>query len=111
LRSSSRCPASARPWARCSTAAPGSAATFTAQCSNDACAALRVVPHSCGHRHCPHCQHADSQRWIERQRSQRWIERQRSQLVTGPYFLITFTLAGRAARAGAGPTSASSTPR
>lgn len=59
------------------------AATFTAQCSNDACAALRVVPHSCGHRHCPHCQHLESQRWIERQRSQ---------LVAGPYFLITFTL-------------------
>jgi hypothetical protein len=59
------------------------AATFTAQCSNDACAALRVVPHSCGHRHCPHCQH---------QESQRWILRQRSQLVDGPYFLVTFTL-------------------
>ena len=59
------------------------AATFTAQCSNDNCRALRVVPHSCGHRLCPHCQHIDSQRWIERQRSQ---------LVAGPYFLITFTL-------------------
>jgi hypothetical protein len=59
------------------------AATFTAQCSNEQCAALRVVPHSCGHRHCPHCQHFESQRWIERQRSQ---------LVAGPYFLVTFTL-------------------
>ena len=45
------------------------------------CDAQRVVPHSCGHRHCPHCQHFESQRWIERQR-----------LVPGPYFLITFTL-------------------
>ena len=44
------------------------ATTFTAQCSNDTCRAVRVVPHSCGHRLCPHCQHADSQRWIERQR-------------------------------------------
>ena len=50
-----------------------------AQCSG--CDAQRVVPHSCGHRHCPHCQHFESQRWIERQR-----------LVPGPYFLITFTL-------------------
>jgi hypothetical protein len=65
---------------RCRTAL---AATCTAQCSNDACAALRVVPHSCGHRLCPHCQHFDSQRWIERQRRQ---------LVAGPYFLVTFTL-------------------
>ncbi len=59
------------------------AATFTAQCSNDNCRAQRVVPHSCGHRLCPHCQHFDSQRWIERQRRQ---------LVAGPYFLVTFTL-------------------
>ena len=59
------------------------AATFTAQCSNEQCGALRVVPHSCGHRLCPHCQHADSQRWIEQQHRQ---------LVAGPYFLITFTL-------------------
>lgn len=65
---------------RCRTAL---ATTFTAQCSNDGCAALRVVPHSCGHRLCPHCQHFDSQRWIERQRRQ---------LVAGAYFLVTFTL-------------------
>ena len=55
--------------------------SMLAQCSG--CAAQRVVPHSCGHRHCPHCQHFESQRWIERQ-TQR--------LVPGPYFLITFTL-------------------
>ena len=32
------------------------------------------VPHSCGHRSCPHCQHKDSQRWIERQQAKllRW---------------------------------------
>ncbi len=65
---------------RCRTAL---AATFTARCSNDNCHALRVVPHSCGHRLCPHCQHFDSQRWIERQRRQ---------LVAGAYFLVTFTL-------------------
>jgi hypothetical protein len=52
-----------------------------AQCS--ACDEQRFVPHSCGNRNCPHCQHFESQRWIERQ-TQR--------LVAGSYFLITFTL-------------------
>lgn len=52
-----------------------------AQCS--ACDERRCVPHSCGHRNCPHCQHFESQRWIERQ-TQR--------LVAGNYFLVTFTL-------------------
>ena len=42
-----------------------------------------LVPHSCGHRHCPHCQHHESQQWLERQ-----IRR----LVPAEYFLITFTL-------------------
>jgi len=35
----------------------------------EACDHVEVVPHSCGHRSCPHCQHHESQRWIERQRS------------------------------------------
>ena len=52
-----------------------------AQCS--ACNEQRFVPHSCGHRNCPHCQHFESQRWIERQTRR---------LVAGSYFLITFTL-------------------
>ena len=47
------------------------------------CGGQRVVPHSCGHRNCPHCQHFESQRWIERQSAK---------LVAGSYFLITFTL-------------------
>jgi hypothetical protein len=47
------------------------------------CGEQRVVPHSCGHRNCPHCQHFESQRWIERQTQA---------LVPGSYFLITFTL-------------------
>ena len=59
------------------------APSMVAQCGNDSCNAQRVVPHSCGHRSCPHCQHFESQRWIERQTQQ---------LVAGPYFLITFTL-------------------
>ena len=36
-----------------------------AQCAG--CGERRLVPHSCGHRSCPHCQHFESQRWIERQ--------------------------------------------
>ena len=56
-------------------------AGMLAQCAD--CGAQRVVPHSCGQRNCPHCQHFESQRWIERQASR---------LVAGNYFLITFTL-------------------
>ena len=52
-----------------------------AQCGD--CGDQRMVPHSCGHRNCPHCQHFESQRWIERQTQA---------LVPGSYFLITFTV-------------------
>ena len=52
-----------------------------AQCGD--CGEQRLVPHSCGQRNCPHCQHFESQRWIERQTRR---------LVAGSYFLITFTL-------------------
>jgi lipopolysaccharide biosynthesis regulator YciM len=41
------------------------------------------VPHSCGHRNCPNCQHYESQKWIERQ-----VQRQ----VPADYFMNTFTL-------------------
>jgi len=41
------------------------------------------VPHSCGHRNCPHCQHHESQQWIERQ-----VQKQ----VPARYFMVTFTL-------------------
>ena len=41
------------------------------------------VPHSCGHRNCPHCQHHESQLWIENQ-----LKKQ----LPGDYFMITFTL-------------------
>lgn len=51
------------------------------QCS--ACAHQKLVPHSCGHRHCPHCQHHESQQWLERQ-----LKKQ----VPAEYFLLTFTL-------------------
>jgi len=47
------------------------------------CAHRTLVPHSCGHRHCPHCQHHESQRWLERQLAKQ---------VPAEYFLLTFTL-------------------
>jgi len=51
------------------------------QCED--CAEQRFVPHSCGHRACPHCQHHESQQWLERQLQRR---------VPADYFLLTFTL-------------------
>ena len=51
------------------------------QCTE--CAHQKLVPHSCGHRHCPHCQHHESQQWLERQ-----LKKQ----VPAEYFLLTFTL-------------------
>jgi hypothetical protein len=51
------------------------------QCTG--CAQQKLVPHSCGHRHCPHCQHHESQQWLERQ-----LQKQ----VPAEYFLLTFTL-------------------
>jgi hypothetical protein len=41
------------------------------------------VPHSCGHRNCPHCQAHESQQWIERQ-----LKKQ----VPADYFMVTFTI-------------------
>ena len=54
---------------------------FVAQCSD--CETRVVCPHSCGHRSCPHCQHHDSQRWLERQLQQ---------LLPVEYFMVTFTI-------------------
>jgi hypothetical protein len=52
-----------------------------AQC--DDCSQQVYVPHSCGHRNCPHCQSHESQQWLERQ-----LQKQ----VPAEYFLLTFTL-------------------
>jgi len=52
-----------------------------AQC--DGCEKQVFIPHSCGHRNCPHCQHHESQQWLERQ-----LKKQ----VPAEYFLLTFTL-------------------
>ncbi len=47
------------------------------------CGYHQYIPHSCGHRNCPHCQHHESQQWIERQ-----LQKQ----VPTRYALITFTI-------------------
>ena len=52
-----------------------------AQC--DGCQQQTYLPHSCGHRNCPHCQNHESQQWLERQ-----LKRE----VPADYFLLTFTL-------------------
>ncbi len=52
-----------------------------AQCEE--CQHQTYHPHSCGHRNCPHCQHYESQQWLERQRSK---------LLPVDYYMITFTL-------------------
>jgi hypothetical protein len=48
-----------------------------------ACHEQIFVPHSCGHRHCPHCQHHESRHWLACQLNKQ---------VPGTYFLLTFTL-------------------
>lgn len=53
------------------------------QCSNEDCRSVTYIPHSCGHRNCPHCQHHESQQWIENQLNK---------LVPAKYYLLTFTL-------------------
>lgn len=54
---------------------------FKLSCSE--CEHTQFMPHSCGHRSCPHCQHHESQQWIEQQ-----LQKQ----VPAHYFMITFTL-------------------
>jgi len=54
-----------------------------ARCSNDDCRKQTYIPHSCGHRSCPHCQYHESWQWIENQ-----LKKQ----LPAQYFLITFTL-------------------
>jgi len=49
----------------------------------DGCEQECWMPHSCGNRHCPHCQAHESQCWIDKQLQK---------LVPGEYFMITFTL-------------------
>jgi hypothetical protein len=53
------------------------------QVAGAGCEHRMLAPHSCGHRHCPHCQHHESQQWLEQQMRR---------LAPAEYFLITFTL-------------------
>ena len=50
------------------------------------CGKQETIPHSCGHRNCPHCQHHEGQQWLERQRGK---------LLPVDYFMVTFTLPGQ----------------
>ena len=56
-------------------------ARMQVQCEN--CLDTQYIPHSCGHRNCPHCQAHESQQWIERQQAKQ---------LPCDYFMITFTL-------------------
>jgi Putative transposase/Transposase zinc-binding domain len=47
------------------------------------CGELRYSYHSCQNRHCPKCQNAAGQEWLEQQQAL---------LLPTPYFLLTFTL-------------------
>lgn len=47
------------------------------------CGELRYSYHSCRNRHCPKCQH---------EQTQDWLELQRRLLLNAPYFMLTFTL-------------------
>ena len=54
-----------------------------AQCTNHNCGKQTYIPHSCGHRSCPHCQNHESHQWIDNQLGK---------LLPVQYYLITFTL-------------------
>ena len=47
------------------------------------CGRLHYAYHSCNHRACPQCGHADATAWLERQRRR---------LLPLPYYLVTFTV-------------------
>ena len=47
------------------------------------CDSDHYFPHSCGNRHCPHCQHHESQQWLENQCRKQ---------VPANHLLITFTV-------------------
>ena len=53
------------------------------QVACNACEHADWIPHSCGHRACPHCQHHAAEQWLQRQRQRQLPVR---------YFLVTFTL-------------------
>lgn len=62
---------------RCRTAALG------VQLYGCGCGRRELVYHSCNHRACPQCGHADATAWLEQQRRR---------LLSVPYYLVTFTV-------------------
>jgi hypothetical protein len=56
---------------------------MAATCTGRDCTERVYIPHSCGHRNCPHCQNHENWQWIENQLSKRLPAR---------YYLLTFTL-------------------
>jgi len=52
------------------------------QCEGKSCTHQTLIPHSCGNRHCPHCQNYETSKWIDKQ-----LQRQ----LPTKYFMITFT--------------------
>jgi hypothetical protein len=58
-------------------------ASLKMQVRCDDCEHQVYVPHSCGNRHCPHCQHHESEQWLARQRARQ---------LPADYFLLTFTV-------------------
>lgn len=56
---------------------------MVACCTDHQCLERVYIPHSCGHRNCPHCQNYESQQWLESQLEKR---------LPCQYYLITFTL-------------------
>jgi hypothetical protein len=63
---------------QCRTAALGGQVYTCPQCNH-----VEYRYHSCRNRHCPKCQHAQAQAWLEQQQTF---------LLPVPYFLLTFTL-------------------
>ncbi len=63
---------------RCRTPQAG---TLSWHCEH--CPHTEAYPRSCGHRHCPTCQHQDTSAWLDRQRAK---------LLPVDYFMVTFTL-------------------
>lgn len=49
----------------------------------EACGEIIYVPHSCGHRNCPHCQNHETEQWLKRQQNK---------LLPVEYHLLTFNL-------------------
>ena len=63
---------------RCRTVQQGCSQWFCQHCQHD-----DRIPMSCGHRHCPQCQHTTTSDWLSRQQNK---------LLPVHYFMATFTL-------------------